>query len=55
MSNIELVTEVSNTGQMSWLLVDPVSQQVYLRTKNADLANRCLADIQQHGYIKLEK
>lgn len=55
MSNIELVKEVNIDGSIIWTLVDPVSTQVHLRTKNAGLAQKCLADIQQYGYIKLEK
>ena len=55
MSNIELLKEVSVNGTVTWIILDPVSTEVKLRTTNADLANRCLADIKQHGYIKLEK
>lgn len=51
---MELRKEVNSRGEISWVLYDPMSATVHLRTTNASLAQKCLADIQNYGYIKLE-
>lgn len=51
---MELRKEVNSRGEISWVLYDPVSTTVHLRTTNAWLAQECLADLKQYGYIKLE-
>lgn len=55
MSNIELLKEVSVNGTVTWVILDPVSTEVKLRTTNVDLAQRCYVDIQKYGYIQAEK
>lgn len=53
MSNVELIRSTDSKGYTYYMLVDPVTDTVLIRTSNPLLAERCKKDIETIGYIRI--
>lgn len=52
MNSIELIRDTDGYGNVTFILIDPITDTVLIRTTNSILAEKCKKDIETIGYIR---